>query len=186
MAPPGAAVIRAWIGSLWLHRLVFLGVALVLTVIRLMPMDSTAGHLPGPDILLCLIFAWMVRRPEYLPALMIAAVVLTEDMLLMRPPGLWTALVLLGAEFIRSRSALTRELSFGVEWLLVAGVMVGVFLTNRLVMALAFLPQPGFGYALVQIVWSVLAYPAVVAFSRYGLDLHKPATGETDAYGRKM
>lgn len=128
-------MIRAWIGSLWLHRLVFLGVALVLTILRLMPLSTTAGHLPGPDILLCLIFAWMVRRPEYLPALMIAAVVLTEDMLLMRPPGLWTALVLLGAEFIRSRSALTRELSFGVEWLLVAGVMVGVFLANRLVMA---------------------------------------------------
>lgn len=179
-------MIRAWIGSLWLHRLIFLGVALVLTFLRLLPLDSSAGHLPGPDILLCLIFAWMVRRPEYLPAPMIAAVVLAEDLLLMRPPGLWTAIVLLGAEFIRSRSALTRELSFGVEWVLVAGAMVAMFLANRLVTELAFLPQPVFGFALVQIVWSVLAYPAVVAFSRYGLDLHKPAMGEIDAYGRKM
>lgn len=179
-------MIRAWIGSLWLHRLIFLGVAIVLTFLRLLPLDTSAGHLPGPDILLCLILAWMVRRPEYLPAPMIAAVVLAEDMLLMRPPGLWTAIVLMGAEFIRSRAALTRELSFGVEWVLVAVVMVLMFLANRLVMTLAFLDQPVFGYALVQIVWSVLAYPAVVAFSRYGLDLHKPAMGEIDAYGRKM
>lgn len=179
-------MIRRWIGSLWLHRLVFLGVAFVITFLRLLPLDTTAGHLPGPDILLCLIFAWMVRRPEYLSAPIIAAVVLTEDMLLMRPPGLWTALVLLGAEFIRARSALTRELTFGVEWLLVSGVIFGVFVANRVIMALAFLDQPSFGSALLQIIWSVLAYPAVVAFSRYGLDLHKPATGEIDAYGRRM
>lgn len=179
-------MIRAWIGSLWLHRLIFLGVVLFITFLRLLPLDTTAGHLPGPDILLCLILAWMVRRPEYLPAPMIAVVVLTEDLLLMRPPGLWTAMVLMGAEFIRARSALTRQLSFGVEWLLVAGVMVAMFLGNRLVMAVAFLPQPVLGFALVQMVWSILAYPAVVAFSRYGLDLHKPAAGEIDAYGRKM
>lgn len=186
MAPRGAAVIRAWIGSLWLHRLIFLGVVVLLTIVRLLPLDTTAGHLPGPDILLCLILAWIVRRPEYLPVPMIAAVVLVEDFLLMRPPGLWTAMVLMGAEFVRARAALTRELSFGVEWLLVAGVMFAVFLGNRLIMGLAFLPQPVFGYALVQIIWSVLAYPFVVAFSRYGLDLHKPAMGEIDAYGRKM
>ncbi|MBI1171750.1 rod shape-determining protein MreD [bacterium] len=179
-------MIRTWIGSLWLHRLIFLAVVVVITFVRLLPLDTSAGHLPGPDILLCLILAWMVRRPEYLSAPLIAAVVLAEDILLMRPPGLWTAVVLMGAEFLRARSALTRELSFGVEWLLVSGVMVAMFLVNRLVMALAFLPQPILGYALVQMVWSVLAYPAVVAFSRYGLDLHKPATGEIDAYGRKM
>lgn len=179
-------MIRAWIGSLWLHRLIFLGVAVFLTFLRLLPLDSTAGSLPGPDILMCLILAWMVRRPEYLPAPMIAAVVLTEDLLLMRPPGLWTAIVLLGAEFVRARSALTRELSFGVEWLLVAGVMLAMFMANRLIMGLAFLDQPVFGFALVQILWSMLAYPVVVAVSVYGLDLHKPATGEIDAYGRKM
>ncbi len=179
-------MIRAWIGELWLHRLVFLAVVLFITFLRLLPLDTSAGHLPGPDVLLCLILAWMVRRPEYLSALMIAAVVLTEDFLLMRPPGLWTAMVLMGAEFIRSRSALTRELTFGVEWLLVAGVMVAIFVANRLVLGLAFLPQPVLGFALVQMLWSILAYPFVVAFSRYGLDLHKPATGEIDAYGRKM
>ena len=171
---------------MWLHRLIFLGVALFVTFLRLLPLDTTAGHLPGPDIMLCFILAWMVRRPEYLPAPMIVAVVLAEDLLLMRPPGLWTAMVLMAAEFLRARAALTRELNFGVEWLLVAGVMVTIFLANRLVLAMAFVPQAAFGYALVQIVWSVLAYPAVVAFSRYGLDLHKPAMGEIDAYGRKM
>lgn len=179
-------MIRAWIGELWFHRLIFLAAVFVLLFVRLLPLDTVAGALPGPDLLACLIFAWMVRRPEYLSAPMIAAVVLIEDMLLMRPPGLWAALVLVGAEFIRSRSALTRELSFAVELLLVAGVMMGVFAANRLILGLAFVDQPPFGMGLVQILWSVFAYPLVVAVSRYGLDLHKPAMGEIDERGRRL
>jgi hypothetical protein len=31
-----------------------------------------------------------------------------------------------------------------------------------------------------------VAYPAVVAVSRYGLDLYKPAMGQVDAFGRRM
>jgi rod shape-determining protein MreD len=166
--------------------LIFLAAALILTFVRLLPLQTTAGHLPGPDFLLCLIFAWMVRRPDYLSALMIGVVVLTEDMLLMRPPGLWAALVLIGAEFIRARSALTREFSFGVEWLLVSGVILGVFLANRTLLGIAFVDQPSFGFSLLQIIWSVVAYPAVVALSRYGLDLYKPAIGQVDALGRWM
>ena len=179
-------MINALIGPVWLHRLIFLGVALVLTFVRLLPLQTTAGHLPGPDLLLCLIFAWMVRRPEYLSALMIGVVVLAEDVLLMRPPGLWTALVLIGAEFIRARSALTRELNFGVEWLLVAGVIFGVFFANRTILDMAFVNQPAFGFSLLQIIWSVAAYPVVVALSRYGLDLYKPALGQIDSFGRRM
>ena len=179
-------MINALVGPLWMHRLIFLGVAVILTFVRLLPLQTTAGHLPGPDILLCLIFAWMVRRPEYLSALMIGVVVLLEDMLLMRPPGLWAALVLMGAEFIRARSALTRELSFGVEWLLVSGVIFGVFFANRILLDMAFVDQPSFGFSLLQIIWSIVAYPAVVAVSRYGLDLYKPAMGQVDAFGRRM
>jgi len=179
-------MIRLWLGPLWVHRVIFLAVALILTFVRLLPLQTTAGHLPGPDLLVCVIFAWMVRRPEYLSALMIGVVVLSEDMLLMRPPGLWAALVLIGAEFIRARSALTRELSFGVEWLLVSGVIFAVTFANRTILGLAFVDQPAFGFSLMQIIWSILAYPAVVALSRYGLDLYKPAMGQVDALGRRM
>lgn len=175
-----------WISALWMHRLIFLGVAFLLVFLKLLPLPDEAGGLPGPDLLMCLIFAWVMRRPEYLPVMMVAVVVFLEDMLLMRPPGLWTALMILASEFIRSRVALTRELNFGVEWLLVAGLMLALVLAQRLAHALAFLPQPALGFMLVQTGWSMLAYPVVVAVSRFGLDLHKPAMGELDAYGRRL
>ena len=172
--------------SVWLYRLVFLGLAAGFLFLKLLPLGSIAGEWPGPDILLCLIFAWVVRRPDFLPVPLIAAILILEDLLLMRPPGLWTALVILATEFIRSRAALTRELGFLTEWLLVAGMMVALLIAYRVAFAVAFLPQPGLGFALVQTVWSILCYPLVVAASRLAFDLRKPATGEVDAYGRRL
>ena len=172
--------------SVWLYRGGFVLVALILLFVRLLPLGSVAGDWPGPDFLLCVIFAWSMRRPDFLPVWLLALVLLAEDMILMRPPGLWTALVIISVEFIRSRAALTRELAFAAEWALVAGLMVGCLLVYRLVFTLSFLPQPGFGFALMQVLWSILCYPVVVLASRLVFDLRKPAMGEVDDFGRRL
>jgi rod shape-determining protein MreD len=99
---------------------------------------------------------------------------------------LWTALVVIATEIVRSRVILTRELNFWVEWILVSGMMLGLLVIYRTVFAILLLPQAGFGFAMIQIVGSILCYPLVVFFSRVVLDLHKPGMGETDAYGRRM
>ena len=179
-------MISLWRAAHWGYRALFLGLALLLLFLRLLPLGAEPGRFPGPDLILCMIMAWVMRRPDYLPVWLIAAVVLAEDLILMRPPGLWTALVVMGSEFVRSRAALTRELNFVVEWLLVTGLMVAMLLAYRLVFALALLPQLPFGFAVVQVLWSALAYPLVVGVSRLVLDLHKPAMGETDDYGRRL
>ncbi|HBD90522.1 MAG: rod shape-determining protein MreD [Rhodobacteraceae bacterium GWE1_64_9] len=169
-----------------LHRGIFVAVALALIFIRLMPMGGLPGTLPGPDLLMCLILAWLLRRPDYLPALLIVAMVLLEDLLLMRPPGLWAALMLVGTEFLRSRIALTRELSFVVEWLFMAALMLAMFLGYRLILAVTFLPQVAFGYALAQVLASILFYPVVVWLSHVTLGVHKPGMGEVDEMGRRL
>ena len=172
--------------SPWAYRLIFVGIALTLLFLRLLPFGGNEGSWPGPDVLLSLTLVWVVRRPDYLPVALIAGVFLMEDILLMRPPGLWTAMVILATEFLRSRVALTRELLFPVEWALVAALMMGVLLGYRLVMAMAMVPQPAFGYALIQIIGSILCYPVLVAVSSLALGVRKPATGETDALGRPL
>jgi len=172
--------------TVWGHRVLFVGLAVALLFFRLLPLGGSTGGWPGPDLVLCLICAWTMRRPDYLPIGLVAFVVVLEDLILMRPPGLWAALVVLAAEFIRARVALTRELTFAVEWLLVAGIMVSLFLAYRVIFALAFLPQAGFGFAIVQVIWSILCYPLVVVISRLALDLRMPAMGEVDAYGRRL
>jgi rod shape-determining protein MreD len=172
--------------SVWSYRLLYVALAVFLLFLRLLPLGSVAGRWPGPDLLLCLTLVWVMRRPDYVPALLIAVVVLLEDMLLMRPPGLWAAMVVLAAEFLRARAALTRELTFAVEWLLVGGVMLAATVGYRLVMALTMLPQVSLGQTLVQALATILCYPVVVVASRAAFGVRKPATGETDAYGRRM
>lgn len=173
-------------GGVWLYRGMFLLIALVLMFARLVPLEGQAGDWPGPDILLCVIFAWAMRRPDFLPVWLLAGVLLLEDMLLLRPPGLWTAVVIVAVEFVRNRVTLTRELTFTVEWALVAALMVSCLLAYRMVFTLSFLPQAGFGFAMMQVLWSILCYPLVVGASRLAFDLRKPATGEVDSYGRRL
>lgn len=175
-----------WRQTHWIFRALFLGLTLLLLFMRLLPLNHSAGGLPGPDLLICLILAWIVRRPDFLPMPLIAAVILIEDLILMRPPGLWTAIVVIATEFLRSRIILTRELNFLVEWMLVSGVMLGMMLAYRLALGLAFVPQPPFGFAIVQVLWSIGVYPVVVGLSRLIFDLRKPAMGEIDDFGRRL
>ncbi len=172
--------------TVWGYRALYAGIALALVFVRLLPLGTVAGSWPGADLLLCVTLAWVLRRPDYLPGVLIAVVVLMEDMLLMRPPGLWAAMVVLAAEFLRNRAALTRELSFAVEWLLVGTVMTGAMLGFRLVLAVTMLPQTSLGQAMVQLIASILCYPLVVGASRLAFGVRKPATGEVDGYGRRL
>jgi rod shape-determining protein MreD len=179
-------MVEFWRQEHWIFRGLFLALALFLLFMRLLPLGSAPGTLPGPDLLLGLILAWVIRRPEFLPMPLILIVILIEDLILMRPPGLWTAIVVLATEFLRGRVALTRELNFLVEWMLISGVMLGMMLGYRLVLGLAFVPQPAFGFAVVQVLWTVALYPPVVMLSQLVLNLRKPATGEIDNFGRRL
>jgi rod shape-determining protein MreD len=172
--------------TVWAFRGLYALLAAVLLFVRLLPLGSVAGGWPGPDLLMCVTFVWVLRRPDYVPALLIAVIVLIEDFLMMRPPGLWAALMVLAAEFLRNRAALTRELSFVLEWLLVSGIMTAVTMANRMVLAITMLDQVSLGQTMVQLVASILCYPVVVAVSALAFGVRKPAAGEVDAYGRRL
>ena len=49
---------------------------------------------------------------------------LLDDLLSYRPPGLWTALVLIATEVLRARESGTRDLPFWGEWAMVGAVML--------------------------------------------------------------
>lgn len=164
----------------------FAGLALVWLFLRILPLNTLPAALPGPDLMLCLTFAWVLRRPAYMPALLVAAVFLIEDLMLWRPPGLWALLVVLGTEFLRSRQALLRELTFPAEWAMVAAVALALLVINRTVLFLLLVPQPGLGPALLQMILTLAAYPLVVIVSHVILKVRKPATGEVDALGRPL
>lgn len=154
--------------------------------VRILPLDLTGTGLPGPDLLLCLTMGWLLRRPGHLPAPVIAGVYLIEDLVSLRPPGLWALLVLIGSEFLRRRQSVVREINLLLEWAMVAGVLVAMMLANRLVLAIVMVPAPPLDLSLLKLLFTVVAYPFVVLVLHFVLRVRKPATGEVDDLGRKL
>lgn len=172
--------------GVWGYRLLFLALAGALMFTQLLPLEMSPGQFPGPDILMLLIFSWVIMRPAILPITLIAAVVLLSDILFMRPLGLWTLLVVLASEFLRTRATALRDTPFPLEWLLVAGVTAAVFMANALVLAVFAVSQAGLGLTLIGLIATIIAYPLVVILAGRTFGLRKIATGEVDKLGRRQ
>lgn len=170
----------------WSHRMMFLALAAAVAFAQLLPIETSPGRFPGPDILVLLAFSWVVMRPDYVPVWILAGVFLLADLLLMRPPGLWTALVILGSEYLRARSFSLRDTPFLLEWLLISGVIFAIFVVNFLILALFAVAQPGPGLTLVRLIATILAYPLVVILAGRAFGLRKIVPGEVDRLGHRQ
>lgn len=170
----------------WRYRLLFVFLAAVVMFFQLLPLDAGPGGLPGPDWLLLLGCAFVVRRPNYLPVTLAAVVYLLTDVMYLRPLGLWAAISVLGLEFLRTRQAVTRELPFLVEWAMLAAVIVAMTISNTLILAIFRVDQPALGLSLIQMIATILAYPLVVLFASRILGLRKMAPGEVDQLGHRL
>lgn len=140
---------------------------------RLLPLS--VGHIdwPGPDIALCLAFTWMIRRPDQVPALVIAAVFLLEDIMLLRPVGLWAAIALIACEYIRLREMRWRDQPFVVEWLRISALLGAMVLGYRVVQYVFLLEPPALGMVLLQYIATITFYPVVVLAARWLIGLRR-------------
>jgi rod shape-determining protein MreD len=137
----------------------------------------------GPDLFIAFGFAWSLRRPEYVPTLMLAALFLMIDLLLQRPPGLWAILALLACENLKGRSRTLRDSTFGAEWLAVALLLMGILIANRFVLFITAVPTPQLRLSLLELAVTVVIYPVVVFITRSVMGVRRAAPGELDALG---
>ena len=170
----------------WLYRMTFVLISAVVVFFGVLPLDLAAGRWPGPDLTVAFAFAWVMRRPDFVPVGMIAAVFLVMDMLFMRPPGLWAGLVVLGLEFLRSREPHSRDLPFLVEWAMISGILVAMTLAARVIQLIFVINQPSFGLMTLQLAATILSYPVVVATTRMIFGIRKIAPGEVDQLGHPL
>ncbi|MDF0601788.1 rod shape-determining protein MreD [Psychromarinibacter sp. C21-152] len=167
-----------------LYGSAYLGLSLGLILLHIMPTDIGPDGYPGPDLMLCVTFAWVLRRPQYVPTLLIAAVFLLTDILFMRPPGLWTALVVVAVEALRARESVLREQPVAVELGTVAAVLILLHLADWLLLLLFGVPQAQFGPVFLQAISTAVAYPMVVVLSRLVFKVQKMSPVEYDATRR--
>lgn len=170
----------------WGHRALFVILVLLLAFFQMLPLGIGAGKLPGPDLALALTFAWVLRRPSYVPVPLLAGLFLFLDLMLQRPPGLVAALVVIGTEILRARRDMSRSLPFPVEWALVTAVMVALAGANQIALAIVMTDAPPLGLALLRSLFTAAAYPLVVILSHYAFGVRAAAPNEAEALGKRL
>lgn len=171
---------------IWAMRGAYLALAMVVIFLHLLPLQTLPRSFAGPDLLVAFTFAWALRRPDYVPALLVALVMLLADLLFGRPPGLWAACMLIGTEWLKRRDRRMRDTTFVAEWLTIATLLL--MLTAGYRLALAILIVPGgtlFLYA-TQYAMTVLAYPFAVGLSHVFFRVRRSSPGEVDPMGRSL
>ncbi|AUH64125.1 rod shape-determining protein MreD [Paracoccus zhejiangensis] len=168
--------LREVLGGAALYVLCFMAILFL----RILPLNLGFMGWPGPDLALCLTFAWVLRRPDRLPALLIAVMFLVEDILLMRPIGLGAAIVLVATETARLREARWRDQPFMVEWLRVGLLLGAMMLGYRFVQILFLLPVPALGQVILQFIATLAAYPLVVVTAQWLFGLRRVSPAEAD------
>lgn len=173
-------------GQIWAGRLGLTFCALMLMFISLIPLNFQAPIFPPPDLLFALTFATLLRRPELVPFWLILIIFLLADILLMRPLGLWTALILVAAEFSRPQEYRFRELAVPFEWAFVTGIFFLTLLTYRVILSLSVVPQVKFSTFMLHFLATVLAYPLVVLFCHYVLRIRKLTPEQATQLGHRL
>ena len=171
---------------LFLMRAAFLLLALTILVFQLLPLETTTRSWAGPDVLLAFAFAWSLRRPEYVPALTLAIAFFLADLLLQRPPGLWSLLALIGCENAKSRGRSLRDAGFGAEWMTVAVTLIAIAVLNRLILAVVLVDVPRLSLSITELLATILIYPVVVAITHWLMGVRKAAPGDLDALGQRV
>jgi rod shape-determining protein MreD len=170
----------------WLGRASFALIALLIIFVQLVPLGFDASNTPHPDLLTALGFVVLLRRPDFVPLWLLAPIWFLADILLMRPPGLWTAISLLAFEFTRTQEYRFREQLFALEWAYVAAVLFLAVLANRLLLLLTLSPVAGFGSVMVHYLVTILAYPLVVFFCYFLLRIRKVTPEEAIRFGHRL
>ncbi|MEP2531870.1 rod shape-determining protein MreD [Shimia sp.] len=149
----------------WVMRLTFAALCLALLFLQLLPLETTPRRWAGPDLLVVLTVAWAVRQPKYTPPVLVALIFLLADLLLLRPPGLMAAVMVIAVEVQHRRAQSLRSATFLTEWAIAAAVMIAVTLAYRLGLTVFLIERASLGLTLMQLIMNVIAYPFVVFLS---------------------
>ncbi len=171
------------LSHIWAMRIWYLVIALLIMFFHLIPLETVPRSWAPPDLLIAVTFAWALRRPDFVPAISIAAVMLLADMLFQRPPGLMALLVVLGSEYLKNQASGTGDSSFAWEWATVCLVIVMVTLLDRLALMLTLVDRAPLSLHLIQMVLTMAVYPLVVLVTQSLMGVRKLAPGDADALG---
>ena len=143
-------------------RLTYLLIVMLEVVFQTLPIHSSPYQFATPDIPLVITFVWVMRRPDVMNPILITIAFLFADMILMRPPGLWTLIALCASMFLRVRALYFREIIFFYEWLMIAIIIIISFTAHYFVLILTFLPIQNLELLAMQAFITIMLYPICI------------------------
>ncbi len=166
------------------YRALYVFAVFLVLLVLILPLGTGGGRLPGPDVILVLTIAWAIRHPEHVPIVILAGTMLLADLMLMRPPGLLAAIVVVAVEVIRARQDTWRDLPFLAEWAIAAVLIAVVMVAYSIFLAVFFVSQPPLGQTLIRLMFSLAIYPAVIAIILYVFGVRHAAGRATSSGAR--
>jgi rod shape-determining protein MreD len=144
-------------------------IGLIAIFIEIAPLGLEASSRPSPDLLLCVVAYWSIRRPGSAPAVLIFALGLTRDLLTDVPIGAGVLSLLLITEVLKLRRRNFARASFATEWVAVAFAAVASAALHWFLVLLTLAQPPYLIDLFNQSVYTMMAYPLMALFFRWGL-----------------
>ena len=133
------------------------------------PLGIPVDAPPSPDLLLCVVAYWSIRRPGSIPLPLVFALGLARDLMTDTPVGAGVlSLVLISEAFKAWRRTLARSI-FLIEWVWVAASSVAGAALIFVLMALTFAQPPYLVGLLHQCIYTAMVYPLLALVLRWGL-----------------
>jgi len=166
---------------IWAFRGIYIGLGLGVIFFRILPMQTGTPGLPGPDIILGVTLAWILRQPAAVPVTAIVFLFLLGDFLLQRPVGLWTLLALMAVVALENRRSALTEAPFFVEMAVISGLVLAMIVAERVILWVLMTDQPSLGLVLMEGLATIVIYPIVVFVSKFVLGMDKLPLVEREA-----
>lgn len=146
-----------------------LGLAVIL--LETLPLGLSAQSHPSPDLLLCVVAYWSIRRPDSAPAVLIFVLALVRDLLTDIPVGAGVLSLLIISEALKMRRRRFARANFAVEWIAVALAAIASAALHWLLVVIMFAQPPYLSDLLNQSIYTMMCYPLLALFLRWGLQI---------------
>ena len=145
------------------HQVIYFCIGLLIIFFQILPLQTIPQTWSGPNVLLVFFAAIVSKRPEVTSSFLIASIFLIEDFFLMRPPGLMSALTVLGFYFLKRKFQNQEVNSFIFSWGSVAACLTIILLLYYFISVLLFIPSAGFKLTLMELLMTLALYPVFSA-----------------------
>ena len=143
-------------------RFIYLAIITLFLFLHTLPNQTNFDFIFLPDMMLSLTFVWIVRRPDIIGPILLTLTFLFADILLQRPPALWSLIVLCIGMFLRARAIEFQESFFIYEWATAAGLIICCYTLQYIAMRITAIPVYDPGLIVIQTASAIILYPIFV------------------------